>query len=97
VDNVKLKTGVRSMSFFDRLLHKETGIVGPTGNIGGCFEETHDGVSTGDLLRDLMVNPDSAHAHIFSEEEDKMEFVYRLFRMFAVGGALCQPDHNIQR
>jgi hypothetical protein len=96
VENTKLKTGVRSMDFFDRLLDPEGGIVGPTGNIGGCFEETFDGVSTGDLLRDLMVNPDSANSHIFTEE-DKLEFIYKLFRIFTVGGTLCQPDHNIER
>lgn len=84
------------MTFFDSLLDTESGIVGPTGNIGGCFEESHDGVSTGDLLRDLIANPDSVNSHLFSEE-DKTEFIYRLFRIFAVGGTLCQPDHNIQR
>ena len=96
VDSVQLKTSVRTMAFFDRLLDAATGIVGPTGNIGGCFDELHDGVSTGDLLRDLMLNQDSPNAQLFSEE-DQLEFVYRLFRIFAVGGTLCQPDHSIQR
>ena len=96
IDVVKLETGVRSMDFFDRLAHVESGIVGPTGNIGGCFEESHDGVSTGDLLRDLLVNRDSPRTHLFSEEE-KNEFIFRLFRILAVGGTLCQPDHNIHR
>lgn len=91
-----MKTTVRSMDFFDKLLHPESGIIGPTGNIGGCFEESFDGVSTGDLLRDVMVNSDSSNAHIFSVD-DKMEFIYRLFRVLSVGGSLCQPDHNIQR
>eukprot|EP00603_Paraphysomonas_imperforata_P005100 CAMPEP_0114426650 /NCGR_PEP_ID=MMETSP0103-20121206/7915_1 /TAXON_ID=37642 ORGANISM="Paraphysomonas imperforata, Strain PA2" /NCGR_SAMPLE_ID=MMETSP0103 /ASSEMBLY_ACC=CAM_ASM_000201 /LENGTH=223 /DNA_ID=CAMNT_0001595633 /DNA_START=270 /DNA_END=941 /DNA_ORIENTATION=+ len=96
MENVKLKSTVRSMEFFDKLIDADSGIVGPTGNIGGCFEESFDGVTTGDLLRDLIVNPDSANSQIFSAG-DKMEFIYRLFRIFSIGGTLCQPDHNIQR
>lgn len=94
--STKLQTSVRSMDFFDALQCPESGILGPTGNIGGCFEESFDGVSTGDLLRDLMINPDSVNANIFTEEK-RTEFIFRLFRIFAVGGSLCQPDHNIQR
>lgn len=96
MDYMKLKTRVRSMSFFDNILNAEMGIVGPSGNIRGCYEEFFDGVASGDLLRDLFINPDSDNASVFSEE-DKTEFIYRLFRLFVVGGAMCQPESNIQR
>ena len=84
------------MGFFDKLLDPNAGIVGPTGNICGCFDEAYDGVTAGDMIRDLILNPDSVNNAVLSENE-KEEFIYKLFRTFIIGGALCQPDHNIHR
>lgn len=95
LESSQLKTTVRSMAFFDKLLNPDNGVVGPTGNIGGCVEETFDGVPTGDLLRDALINPDSS-TYVFTED-DKKEFIYSIFKVLAVGGSLCQPDHSIQR
>lgn len=49
-----------------------------------------------DQLREVLLNPDSENAHVFSEE-DRKEFIYNLFRLFVVGGPLAQPEHNINR
>lgn len=44
----------------------------------------------------MLINPDSSKASLFSDDE-KREFVYRLFKLLVVGGAMCQPDDNVAR
>ena len=94
IDMELMNTSVMSMDFFDRL--KESGIVSESGTIRGCFEETFDGISVGDKLREMLVNEDSENAYLFNTE-DKKQFIYALFKILTVGGAMCQPDVVIDR
>lgn len=50
----------------------------------------------GDKLREMLLNEFSEQADLFSAEE-KSELIFHLFKTLAVGGALCQPDSNIDR
>ena len=50
----------------------------------------------GDLLREMLVNENSENACLYTESEQK-EFIFQLFRLLAVGGNLCQPEHSIDR
>lgn len=50
----------------------------------------------GDLLREVLVNENSENSCVFSES-DKSELIYAIFKIFAVGGSLCQPETTIAR
>lgn len=50
----------------------------------------------GDLLREFLLNPDSENSSAFSSEEQQ-ELIFQIFRLFVVGGALCQPEDNINK
>lgn len=55
-----------------------------------------DGLTASDLLRELLLNENSENSSLFTETEKK-ELIFQLFRIFVVGGALCQPDPTIER
>jgi hypothetical protein len=94
LDKEHLSTSVLSMDFFDRLT--DSNIVTTSGSIRGCFDEQYDGISVGDKLREFLLNEDSENASLYSEEERK-QFIFAIFKIFAVGGAMCQPDAVIER
>lgn len=47
-------------------------------------------------MREFLLNPDSENASTYSELEQK-ELIFQIFRLFAIGGALCQPEDNINK
>lgn len=53
VTSEQLNTNVLSLDFFDKFT--ESGIVLPSGNIRGCFEETFDGIPIGMFLYFMCV------------------------------------------
>lgn len=85
---------VMTMDFFDRL--EEGGIIGPGGQIKGCFDDVFDGIMVGDLLREMLVNENSEHACLYSDSE-KYELIYQIFRVLVIGGNLCQPEISIEK
>jgi len=94
IQMVALTTKTLTMDFFDILTTE--GVVTPSGNIRGCPDEIFDGVTTGDQLRELLVNPDSERSYIFGEDARK-EFIFHLFKLIVVGGSMCQADASISR
>lgn len=72
-----------------------SGIVSQSGNIRGCFPEVFGGVTVSDKLRELLVNPDSENADVFSADQQK-EVLFHVFRALSVGGGVCQPDDSLQ-
>lgn len=94
LDQDNFNTSVMSMDFFDRLT--DSAIVTTSGSIRGCFDEQYDGISVGDKLREFLLNEDSENASLYAEEERK-QFIFAIFKIFAVGGAMCQPDATIER
>lgn len=94
IESEELSTNVLSTTFFDRLVDES--VVSPTGHIRGCFDETYDGITVGDELRELLVNPESLKAQVF-DNNDRKEFIFVIFKLLCVGGAMCQPDSSITR
>ena len=90
----QLNTSIMSMDFFDRFLDSD--LATSSGNIRGCFDEQFDGITVGDKLREFLLNEDSENASMYSQEE-KNQLIFAIFKIFAVGGAMCQPDSNITR
>eukprot|EP00428_Durinskia_dybowskii_P078307 CAMPEP_0170360762 /NCGR_PEP_ID=MMETSP0117_2-20130122/3450_1 /TAXON_ID=400756 /ORGANISM="Durinskia baltica, Strain CSIRO CS-38" /LENGTH=157 /DNA_ID=CAMNT_0010615091 /DNA_START=311 /DNA_END=784 /DNA_ORIENTATION=+ len=82
------------MEFFDKLENSD--VVGSGGQIKGCFDETFEGITVGDKLREMLLNELSDNLDLFSPDE-KSELIFHLFKTVAVGGALCQPDSSIER
>jgi hypothetical protein len=82
------------MDFFNRL--REEGMVaGEAGRIRQCMPEYYDGVESGSMLREMALNEDSEHALVYDDDE-KDEFLYRVFRHLIIGGGMCQPDESIE-
>ncbi|CAM9460858.1 unnamed protein product [Scytosiphon promiscuus] len=88
-----LKCTAVSMDFFDCLVEK--GIVSQSGNIRGCFPDVFDGVTVSDRLRELLVNPDSENADVFSSDQQE-ELLFHIFRALSVGGGVCQPHDSLE-
>mmetsp|Transcript_2748 Transcript_2748/g.4028 ORF Transcript_2748/g.4028 Transcript_2748/m.4028 type:complete len:155 (-) Transcript_2748:55-519(-) len=83
------------MSFFDRLIGEDGGIVTHTGSLRLCAEEQFDGLVVGDCLREMLANPDSEYSELFKGSERK-EFIFHLFSLLALGNGICQPDTNVK-
>jgi hypothetical protein len=94
LDIMRRETTVLTMDFFDKL--RDADIVTPSGNIRGCYEEVFDGITVGDKLREMLLNQDSENNSLYSEDEKK-QLIFHLFKIFAIGGAMCQPDNDINR
>ena len=80
-----------SMTFFDRLTSEESNVATSSGSIRGCFTDYIDEIEIDNLIRDLLVNPDSEHAGMYSEAE-RDEFLFRIFKILVIGGTMCQPE-----
>lgn len=106
----RLKATVTSCAFFDRLLSssksiKESSIkshelyrvevVSKSGSINRLQDEYFDGCAVNDRLREMMINPESSFAEVFTKSE-RTEFIYQLFRAIVVGGALCQAEDFLE-
>ena len=92
VSHSQLATETLSMTFFDRI--EENGLLSVGGNLKKCYDEYYDGVLSSDLLHECVLNEDSEHYYTFSEE-DRREFIYRIFHHLVVGGGLCQSEEKV--
>lgn len=88
-----MRSSVVNLAFFDRL--QEAGLVADAGYIRQMAEEMVDGVPINDHVRDVLINPESEHADLFSEA-DRLEFLFFIFTVLCVGGSMCQPDETWQ-
>lgn len=89
----QMGTKVVSMSFLNRF--EECGAVGPSGHIRGRIEEDWEGVPIINLLREVILMGDSEMYDEFSEQERK-EFLFRIFSHVVFGGASNQWEDHIQ-
>lgn len=94
IDCTELGLTKLSMDMFNKL--EAAGIVSPTGNIRGCFEEVYHEITIQDKLRELLINEDSENSTTFTISEQN-ELLYQLFKIFVMGGTLCQSDEKIER
>jgi hypothetical protein len=44
----------------------------------------------------MLINENSENSCIFNEDEKK-QFIYQIFKVFVVGGPMCQPDTKIAK
>jgi len=88
----RMKTNVTNMSFFDRL--RDEGLVTASGSIRKCMEEIYDGVTSGDLVREMLLNEDSEHFFIYDDDE-REELLFHVFKSLAIGGSMCQWEDAI--
>lgn len=56
--------------------------------VRGCMQ-------VNDQLREMLVNENSENCALYSESEKK-ELIYQLFKLFAIGGELCQPEVDLE-
>lgn len=52
-------------------------------------------MAVSDKLRELLVNPESENADIFSEDQTR-ELLFHVFKTLCVGGGVCQPDDRLK-
>ena len=82
------------MDLFNKI--KEEGLAnGETGRLRGCMPELYDGVEADTLVRDMLINEDSEH-YLLYDEEERDEFLFRIFKHMVVGGGMCQADEYIE-
>ena len=80
---------VLNMGFFD-VLEREN-MMGSNGYLRKCMPETYDNVESDNLISDMMLNPDSENLSVYTQAQ-KAEFIYHLFKLLFVGGAMHQRD-----
>ena len=66
-----------------------------TGRMRGCMPELIDGVESDTLVREMLMNEDSEHYLIYDDDE-RDEFLFRIFRHLVVGGGMCQSEESIE-
>ena len=74
---------------------KEEGLAnGDTGRMRGCMPELFDGVECDTLVRDMLINEDSEH-YLLYDDDERNEFLFRIFRHLVIGGGMCQADEYL--
>jgi hypothetical protein len=90
----ELHSTATSMTFFDRLV--EAGAVHESGSIKKRMDEDFHGVSICDCLREALLCPEEGSMQFSGlfTESDKNELLFRLLRLLATGGPLCQHEDS---
>lgn len=83
---------VTNMSLFDRLM--DNAVLRKDGVIIKCMEEFVDGFQVSDKLRDMLLNPDSDNAELYSSSE-RGELLFCIFQHLCLGGAMNQFEDSI--
>ena len=83
-------------SFFEKIILIEfsPGVLRSNGSIQGCFNTYVDEFLIADELRGCLLDPSHLAYDSFSEE-DRREFIFRLFQSLCLGGRLCQYEDEI--
>jgi len=86
-------TKVVSMNFFQKL--EDCGAVGVRGHIRGRVPEEVDGIPVVNLIREAILMEESELYDTFSQE-DRQEFLYRIFSHVVFGGAQNQYEDHVE-
>ncbi|XP_012530005.3 cilia- and flagella-associated protein 300 [Monomorium pharaonis] len=86
---------VLSMSFFNKLRDSNNGIVYNSGTICKRYDLQVEDFLVSDNLRGMLLDEESKEYGLYSEDE-KNEFVFRIFQMLVLGGTLCQFEDILQ-
>nr|VZI38926.1 unnamed protein product [Spirometra erinaceieuropaei] len=80
-----------TLDIFNRL----TGTVArENGIIKSCLDDTFESILISDELRKMLLIEDSENYCLFTEQE-RDEFLFRLFKHICIGGELCQFENEI--
>ncbi|KAK7789525.1 hypothetical protein R5R35_000831 [Gryllus longicercus] len=94
IDYEQLLCSVTSMRFFDRLKDPNNGITMSDGYIRKCLDTKIDDFFVSDKLRKMLLDDDSEEYNLYSEDERK-QFLFKLFAHLCLGGQWCQYEDNI--
>jgi len=87
-----MPASVLNMGFFDGL--ETEGLIAPNCYLRKCMNDRVGGVEIDTLVGDLLLNEDSEHAGVLTAAQ-KAEFIYGLFRVLFIGGAMHQRDEDV--
>jgi len=82
---------ILNMDFFD--VFQKEGLTSVDGILKPCMIEHYAGIEVDNVLLDAMVNPESEYASSLSEAQ-RSEFIFRLFQVIFIGGAMHQRNDN---
>lgn len=88
----EIACGQTSLTVFDRL--GAAGIVREGGSIQKCFDNYIDDLQLADELGNALVDEESEHYTLF-DDDDRDEFLFRVFRHCCIGGGMCQFEDAI--
>ncbi|KAI4497237.1 hypothetical protein M0802_007721 [Mischocyttarus mexicanus] len=95
VDVEQIPCSVINMSFFDKLRNPDKGIISSSGVIRKRYDrEIHDFLVS-DKLREMLLDKESDQYDLYSEDE-RNEFIFRIFQMLVLGGSLCQYEDTLE-
>ncbi|KAL4485995.1 hypothetical protein ABPG72_003929 [Tetrahymena utriculariae] len=87
----RLKVNQIKMDLFDRL--EENNLV-VKDMIKQTYEDFVEDIQINDLVRECLIKEESEHYEIFSEE-DRKQFLFRLFQLVVLGGQMCQWEEKL--
>ena len=91
----KLTCNNTTLDLFNVLKEDSIAPVRPDGSINGCFPDKFQEVNCETELHMALLNEDSDQYCLFSDE-DRNEFLFRLFQLVVIGGSLCQYENLLQ-
>ncbi|EZA58424.1 hypothetical protein DMN91_005758 [Ooceraea biroi] len=86
---------VLSMSFFDKLKNPDNDIIYNSGTICKRYDMQREEFLISDNLRNMLLNEEAEEYNLYSEEE-RNEFLFRIFQILVLGGTLCQFEDTLQ-
>ncbi|XP_012232310.1 cilia- and flagella-associated protein 300-like [Linepithema humile] len=95
VEVKQIPCSVLSMSFFNKLKDPDNGITYNSGTICKRYDIQVEDFLVSDNLRGMLLDEESEEYNLYSEDERK-EFVFRIFQMLVLGGILCQFEDMLQ-
>eukprot|EP00192_Tetraselmis_astigmatica_P018147 CAMPEP_0117680924 /NCGR_PEP_ID=MMETSP0804-20121206/18651_1 /TAXON_ID=1074897 /ORGANISM="Tetraselmis astigmatica, Strain CCMP880" /LENGTH=247 /DNA_ID=CAMNT_0005490533 /DNA_START=203 /DNA_END=943 /DNA_ORIENTATION=+ len=95
VSHKAVKAVVTRTDMFDRFTDSDPPIVRGNSAIVKCMEEVIDGFTVSDNLREMLVKGDESENHGLFPEEEKEEFLFRVFEHLALGGSMNQFEDDI--
>ncbi|XP_020288836.1 uncharacterized protein C11orf70 homolog [Pseudomyrmex gracilis] len=95
VEVKQVPCSVLSMSFFNRLKDPDNKITCSSGTICKRYDTQIEDFLVSDNLRGMLLDEESEEYNLYSENE-KSEFIFRIFQMLVLGGILCQFEDVIQ-
>ena len=84
---------VTNISFFDRL--ETSGLVRKCGSITKCYDEMINDILISDELHKMILSKESVYYNLYSEE-DRLEFIFHIFKHIVIGGPCCQFEDNVK-